>query len=301
MSGKIDLLRQAVDRISLEKPELKESLLFFSDILRTQEELSKRVADEIGWQREVIREKAGEVTREGKPLIEILGFPMIKQDLWKELMGKIIEIVKRHREELTEDLDKVSSAIDRGAFDVKELAISSLKGKDDYARGVAAGLDVELDLIKALALWTVQPILMSLKDISSDKINVKSWYKGYCPICGSYTRTGYMSGEGRKLTLKCEVCGMEWPFQRLKCPFCGNEDNKKLGFYSLDDNKFRLYVCDECGEYWKVVDEEIAGKMIPRELYPIWTFNLDDIASSLKSEEKEGSEEDSRKELSTDG
>ncbi len=292
MSDELDPLKQAVDRISLEEPELREPLLFYSSILRVQDELAKRVTEEIDWQKNVIRERAEKVAEEGKPLIELTGIPTIKQELWEDLMREIINVVREHRQELSDDLDKVLSAIDKKAFDIKELAISSLKGKEDYARGVAAGLDVDLDLIKALALWTIQPVLKSLKEISSDKIDVKSWYRGYCPICGSYTRTGYMSGEGRKLTLKCEVCGMEWPFQRLKCPFCGNEDEKKLGFYSLEDNKFRLYVCEECGEYWKVVDEETAGKLIPRELYPIWTFKLDDLAASLRSkaESEQGSE-----------
>ncbi len=292
MSDELDLLRQAVDRIALDEPELREPLLFYSDLLRIQDELSKRVTEEIEWQKDVIKERAERVAKEGKPLIEILGIPAMKQELWGELMKEVISVVKEHRQELIDDLDKVLSALDKEAFDVKELAVSSLKGKEDYARGVAAGLDVDLDLIKALALWTMQPILKSLKEISSDRIDVKSWYRGYCPICGSYTRVGYMSGEGRKLFLKCEVCGMEWPFQRLKCPFCGNEDDKKLGFYSLDDNKFRLYVCEECGEYWKVVDEETAGKLIPRELYPIWTFKLDDLAASIKSKSKSEQEQE---------
>ncbi len=292
MSDELDLLRQAVDKISLDEPELRKSLLFYSDLLKIQDKLSKRVTEEIDWQKDVIRERAGKVTEEGKPLIEIFGIPTIKQELWEDLMKEIISVVKEHRQELIDDLNKVLSALDKRAFDIKELAISSLKGKEDYARGVAAGLDVDLDLIKALALWTIQPVLKSLKEISSDEIDVKSWYRGYCPICGSYTRTGYMSGEGRKLTLKCEICGMEWPFRRLKCPFCGNEDEKKLGFYSLESNKFRLYVCEKCGEYWKVVDEEIAGGMIPRELYPVWTFKLDSLNASLKSKSESESEQE---------
>lgn len=278
----LDRCRQAVDRISLEKPEIKGSLLFYSDMLSLLYELANEISGELNGSKELFIGLAKKVSEEGKPLLELIGQIPLTRDVWLKTLEAVISKVKEHRADLVEDLEEIMDAAKRNSFNIEDLAMNSLKGDLNYARGVAAGLNVDLDLVNALALWTIQPLLISLRKMVEPHIKVDGWFKGYCPVCGSYTRTGFMRGEGRKLHLKCEICGMEWPFQRLKCPFCGNEDEKKLGFYSFDDEKFRLYICEECNEYWKVVDEETAGSSIPRELYPVWTFELDEEAARLR-------------------
>ncbi|MDK2384580.1 MAG: formate dehydrogenase accessory protein FdhE [Candidatus Korarchaeota archaeon] len=283
--------KQAVDLISIETPELRPSLLFYADMISLLNELSDEVVSELEDRRELIEELAKRVSEEGSPLLNLLGTIPVSAGIWQRILESVVSIVRDHREELTEDLNKLLEASGGGSFSIRDLATYSLKGDPNYARGVAAGLDVDLDLVNAIALWTIQPLLIALRRITERKIDANNWLRGYCPVCGSYTRTGFMEGEGRKLHLKCEICGMEWPFLRLKCPFCDNEDEKKLGFYSLNDNKFRLYVCESCGEYWKVVDEELAGKNVPRELYPVWTFELDELASKLSKERSSEDEE----------
>ena len=294
MSGTFNKFKQAVDLISMETPELRPSLMFYADMVSLLNDLSDEVAPELEKRRELIERLARRVSEEGSPLLDLIGSIPVPKEMWQTILKSVISTVKVHREELTEDLNKLLEASESNSFNIRDLATYSLKGDLNYARGVAAGLGVDLDLVNAIALWTIQPFLIALRRMAESKIDVNNWLRGYCPICGSYTRTGFMGGEGRKLHLKCEICGMEWPFLRLKCPFCGNEDEKKLGFYPLNDNKFRLYVCESCGEYWKVVDEELAGKSIPRELYPVWTFELDELASKLSQEQSDDNERDAK-------
>ncbi len=295
MPMSLDEFRQAVDRISVEEPELRNSLIFYADMLTTLYQLSDEVTPVLEEKRDLYAQLAKTVVERGTPLLELVGELGVPEDTWLRILERVASKVREHRPELSSDLDSLMNAARKGSFSPSDLAKYSLKGDLNYARGVAAGLNVDLDLVNAIALWTIQPILIALRRMVEEEIDSKNWLRGYCPVCGSYTRTAYMTGEGRKQYLKCEICGMEWPFPRLKCPFCGNEDDKKLGFYPVDEGRFRLYVCEECGEYWKVVDEETAGKVIPRELYPVWTFKLDEIASQLKDQEggeQEGSGED---------
>ncbi len=290
MSGALNKFKQAVDLISMETPELRPSLVFYADMISLLNDLSDEVILELEKKKELIEELAKKVSEKGSPLLDLIGSIPVSEEMWQGILKSVVSVVKEHREELVEDLDKLLKASEGGSFSIRDLAIYSLKGDLNYSRGVAAGLDVDLDLVNAIALWTLQPLLIALRRIAENKIDVNNWLRGYCPICGSYTRTGFMEGEGRKLYFKCEICGMEWPFLRLKCPFCGNDDEKKLGFYPLNDNKFRLYICENCGEYWKVIDEELAGKSIPRELYPVWTFELDELASQLNQKRSEDEE-----------
>jgi FdhE protein len=74
--------------------------------------------------------------------------------------------------------------------------------------------------------------------------------------------------------LHCGLCGTSWPFARLVCPFCGNEDPAKLSRLAVaDDDRRWLEACEACRHYLKTVDrrrlpgdatfiplvEEIAG------------------------------------------
>ncbi len=142
---------------------------------------------------------------------------------------------------------------------------------------VANQLNLNSEILQAISVWVIQPFLFAMRDEFKQHFQDSAWGNGYCPVCGSQTKIGYLHGEGGKQSLKCEVCGMEWSFKRVRCPFCGNEDHEKLGFYELEEGAYRLYFCDVCNSYWKVVDErKLPG--IPREFYPIITMDLDLLA-----------------------
>lgn len=75
-----------------------------------------------------------------------------------------------------------------------------------------------------------------------------------CPVCGGrpslavLVRQKPSIGTGRKLA--CIQCGTEWEFDRIRCPHCGTEDMRKLGFRTLKgDASHRIDYCEACGNY----------------------------------------------------
>ncbi len=53
---------------------------------------------------------------------------------------------------------------------------------------------------------------------------------------------------------------------RLKCPFCENEDHKKLRYFCTKSGgtAIRIDVCEKCRRYVKTLDtREMAGEVIP--------------------------------------
>jgi FdhE protein len=47
-----------------------------------------------------------------------------------------------------------------------------------------------------------------------------------------------------------------------ECPFCGNEDQKTLGYFFADAENwhaYRIYVCEKCHKYLKAIDSRSAG------------------------------------------
>jgi FdhE protein len=88
-----------------------------------------------------------------------------------------------------------------------------------------------------------------------------------CPFCGgmpqlSVLRVADESGGGR--TLQCATCLSEWPFRRVLCAQCGEEDERRLGyFHSPAFDHLRVDACDTCQHYVKSVDLTRLGIAVP--------------------------------------
>ncbi len=272
-------LREAVDLLSMERPDGRPSLLFLADLLDVQEEISRSLVAEIEGADE-LREAARRAIDEGRPVLEVTGLPEVPRDLILRATREVLGVVERHRDDLADQVAELRGAVEDGRLRPMALLSAVLRGDLDTIQRAAESVGVDSQLLHAVVLWVTQPALRAVASLVSGELNLERWYRGYCPVCGSRTRIGYMRGEGKKLFLRCDVCGTEWPFRRVTCPFCGNEDQERLGYIVVDgDRRFRLYHCDECGSYWKVVDEELVGRRVPRELYDFWTSHLDEVAA----------------------
>jgi FdhE protein len=99
--------------------------------------------------------------------------------------------------------------------------------------------------------------------------------RGRCPFCGgapwiSVRREGSLM-EGAKRSLGCALCGAEWPFARILCPSCLEEDPKKLpSFSAAGQPAVRIETCETCRRYVKSLDLSEDARPIPE---------VDDLAS----------------------
>jgi FdhE protein len=97
-----------------------------------------------------------------------------------------------------------------------------------------------------------------------------------CPCCGGAPQASILEGgsaagdqsraqsreAGRRLI--CATCLTTWPFRRVLCPSCGEEDEKKLGyFHSTTLSHVRIDACDTCGRYLKTIDLSRLGLAEP--------------------------------------
>jgi len=92
-----------------------------------------------------------------------------------------------------------------------------------------------------------------------------------CPFCGGPPQLSILepagaasldSGSGR--TLLCASCLHTWPFRRVVCPACGEEDDKKLAYFrSPAFDHVRVDACDTCQRYLKTVDLGSLGLAVP--------------------------------------
>jgi formate dehydrogenase maturation protein FdhE len=97
-----------------------------------------------------------------------------------------------------------------------------------------------------------------------------------CPSCGGKPVVGALRGEGdgAKRGLICHLCALEWPYRRVICANCGEEDKEKLPVYIAEQiNYVRVEACDTCHTYLKSVDLTKDGFAVP-EVDEIATVSL---------------------------
>ena len=87
-----------------------------------------------------------------------------------------------------------------------------------------------------------------------------------CPFCSAWPVGGVLRGEGEgaKRWLLCAVCSTEWPFRRVLCWNCGEENKDKLPIYKAAEfEAVRVDACDNCHIYIKSVDLTRDGHVVP--------------------------------------
>src|SRR6266540_828946 len=91
-----------------------------------------------------------------------------------------------------------------------------------------------------------------------------------CPRCGGMPQlailnaTGSATLDGNNRQLQCATCLMIWPFRRVVCPSCGEEDERKLGYYrSAELDHVRVDACESFGRYLKTIDLGRLGLAVP--------------------------------------
>ncbi len=89
-----------------------------------------------------------------------------------------------------------------------------------------------------------------------------------CPFCGGRPQVSILSvassadGGGRQLL--CATCFTVWPYRRVLCAHCGEEDEHKLGyFHSPAFEHLRVDTCETCRHYMKTVDLTRLGIAVP--------------------------------------
>lgn len=87
-----------------------------------------------------------------------------------------------------------------------------------------------------------------------------------CPFCNARPVAGVLRGEGdgAKRWLLCSLCSTEWPFRRVLCPACGEENKDKLPIYTAAEfDAVRVDACDTCQTYLKSIDLTKDGHAVP--------------------------------------
>jgi FdhE protein len=128
---------------------------------------------------------------------------------------------------------------------------------------------------------TLTPVLKNYAELRKDE----DWMRAYCPVCGAPPALAQVHPKGGlPRNLACCCCLTSWQFQRIGCPFCGNDDQNQLSVLTIEEEPlFRLDACGACHGYLKTYLGEADLEL---HLSDWSTLHLDLLAKENKLERR---------------
>jgi len=178
---------------------------------------------------------------------------------------------------------ELAQRIEKGEVDFKEMVLDAFFGpytEEDQEEAEGDESQDAFDLIGMFLEECLRPALERVVQKYGEAVTRYGWSEGYCPICGKEPKIGEIKDEEGKRYLFCNQCGIEWPYKRIKCPFCGNEEQQTLAYFTVeDDERYRVDVCNECRRYIKIIDFRHTKEEADLDVEDITTIHLDILAS----------------------
>ena len=193
----------------------------------------------------------------------------------KQYFLALLEIAEKRVPGETKDIVQM---VQDGSFNFEKLICDSFSSlHEDIPDEVDEDV---IDLVDLFLEESLRPALEKVAEKYGKVIIETGWAEGYCPICGKEPKIGEIREEEGRRFLFCTQCGFEWRFRRIKCPFCGNEEQQTLAYFTIEgEEKYRVDVCHECKRYIKIVDFRESDEEANLDVEDIATLHLDMLAN----------------------
>jgi FdhE protein len=232
---------------------------------------------------EIPLEETKKRAEEGNPLLDLQTLKT-EPKLLAEFFDHLLSLLRKNEFFSREEVNKLIAG--REKIDPAELVQPVINRDLPGFKAYSDRLGVEADLVSFLGLNLSQAVAELFAEKVRHKVDQETWLKGDCPVCGSHPAIERLMRDDGKRMLRCSLCGTEWYFKRIMCPFCSNEDHNSLRFFFVEEESpteksaFRVDVCDKCKIYIKTLDERKLPESVKPDLYleNLKTIYLDVLA-----------------------
>jgi hypothetical protein len=180
--------------------------------------------------------------------------PAITSEAVEELVGAALDALAAFGESDASALDRFCRAWDHAGVGPADL----WPARDRIGSAVleeATGLSP--DAVTFIA-GSLRPVLDAYFDRCREHLADGLWDLGRCPFCGAPPGFADLMEDGRR-RLACHLCGGQWSFGRLRCPYCGHRNAKDLLRLQAEEAEegYLITVCKACRGYLKEVDRRL--------------------------------------------
>jgi len=213
------------------------------------------------------------------------GFPLLSPEVMavdkpcaEAFLAGLLAMLEKQSPEGGSELGRIAAALREGSLDLPVLLGACLQRDREKIMAAATECQVQAALLEftleALLKAALEPLAATLSEA-----DFEGWQGGHCPVCGSRAGMGELVGDEGRRYLSCCTCLFKWPFKRLQCPYCGNDDTQTLSYFTVDEGPTRVDTCRKCSRYLKTRDSRKGHAGIPLEVEDLTTIHLDLVAS----------------------
>jgi FdhE protein len=266
-------LKARIQQIKKKRPGYGKMLDFYQKVKEAQDKVKGSLnIDPI----KIKREWKELLAKEGFSLVQKEDFPVDTEASIK-LFEILCQIGKDANPHLAEQVKKIGEVIEHKRINLKKIL--RYKGKRAKNEQVADEFGLDKKVFSFLIQSCTQPSIEAGREQLRNELDPETWPKGYCPLCGSLPSLSLLKEEVGKRYLFCSFCGYQWRIDRLICPFCNNNDQKSLQYFSGEgEETYRIELCDKCHQYIKTIDYRTLEESDP-VLEDLATLHLDLLAS----------------------
>jgi FdhE protein len=221
------------ERLAFERPEANELLTFYAALLRSQKDIYEHLRMRKNWL------PSGELARDLPVLLEV--------------MPTMLQMVEANGPDAL--ANQARSLLQATESELTELLIGHWRAPSDT---------------QFFAKAFLQPYASWLHEIGARPMDRNlEGNENRCPFCCGKPQVSVLqiketSSESGGRDLICSTCLTAWPFRRVVCASCGEENPERIGYYHAPEFELvRVEACDSCKIYIKAVDLTLYGFAIP--------------------------------------
>jgi FdhE protein len=209
--------------------------------------------------------RAGELTKAHPPAAAILDFYRHLVLLQKTIDAELRSQVDSDLQKLVRHFPALLELVRRyGPLPLADFGERHLRTPEAQLTLLTATGDLANDEAgKVFARVLIQPYAEFLASRGSIDLQGS---EAVCPFCGAPPVAGVLrdEGDGAGRWLLCSVCSTEWPFRRVVCPSCGEQEKGNLPVYTAAAfAHVRVEACERCKTYLKCIDLTVDGHAVP--------------------------------------
>jgi len=224
---------QRAERLASERPECKELLTFYAALLRSQKDIYEHLRTRKNWL------PCGELARD---------LPVLRQ-----VLPNLLHMVEANGPD--ELVTQAHNLLQASEGELDEMLIGHWRAPSDT---------------QFFAKAFLQPYASWLREIGARPVD-RNFGSGEnrCPFCSGKPQVSVLqiketSSESGGRDLICATCLSAWPFRRVVCASCREENPVRIGYYhSPEYDHVRVEACDTCNHYIKAVDLTKYGLAVP--------------------------------------
>jgi FdhE protein len=273
MAKTLDQIKQQIARFKEQKPYYREILDLYALILEEQARIRPQL-------KIIVPEVAKKLVRsrldKGLPLLGQEGF-VVDLEAAQRLFYALSSIGERATPKMGTEIPRMREAAGQGALVLRDLL--SRHYDMGYLTQAAEHCGVDQGILSFLVRISVRPCLEIQMEQLRGLVDLEAWLQGECPLCGSPPQMAQLRDEEGKRYLQCSLCGCQWRWERIACPYCSNKAFDSLHYLCSDDEEaYRVDLCDQCKGYIKTIDSRKLDYEPFLDLEDIVTIHLDILA-----------------------